>query len=45
MRIDKNDRRQAYNDSLDWLQRDEHIIWLLSLFFAYAYYLLTTEEA
>jgi hypothetical protein len=45
MRAEKNDPGQKYNDFWDWLRYDQHIIWLVSLFFAYAYYLLTTEEA
>jgi hypothetical protein len=29
----------------DWLRNDGHIIWIISLVFAYGAYLLTTEEA
>jgi hypothetical protein len=44
MRIDKNNG-QRYNDFGDWLRADGHVIWLISLVFAYAAYLVTTEEA
>ena len=44
MRIDKQTGRE-YNDFWDWLQDDGHLIWALTLVFAYAAYLLSTEEA
>ena len=43
MRIDKNNG-QRYDDFLDWLRTDAHALWLISLVFAYAAYLATTEE-
>ena len=43
MRADK-DTRQRYNDFYDWLRNDGHTIWIISLAFAYAYYLMTTAE-
>lgn len=42
MRVDKNDPRQVYEDFVDWLR--QHPIWIIGLVFAYAYYLVTTEE-
>jgi len=44
MRAEKNNPRQVYVDFWDWLRMCGHVFWILSLFFAYAYYLLTTEE-
>jgi hypothetical protein len=44
MRIDNNDPNKRYNDYSDWLFRDEHIIFLLSLVLGYIYYLKTTTE-
>jgi hypothetical protein len=43
MRADKNNGR-VYEDFWDWLGNDGHTIWILTLLFAYAYYLATTEE-
>jgi len=43
MRADKN-TGQKYNDFWDWLRTDGHTIWIISLVFAYAYYLMTTVE-
>jgi len=45
MRIDKNDPSEGYADFWDWLTRSWHILYVISLFFAYVVYLLTTEEA
>jgi hypothetical protein len=44
MRAEKNDPGQVYDDFWDWLRTDQHAVWIISLFFAYLYYLLTTEE-
>jgi hypothetical protein len=43
MRADKYNG-QIYEDFWDWLRDDGHFIWIISLVFAYARYLLTTEE-
>ncbi len=43
MRYDKNNG-QYYNGFADWLFDDGHVLWIISLFFAVAAYLLTTEE-
>jgi hypothetical protein len=43
VRIDKNSG-QEYEDFWAWLRDDGHIVWAISLMFAYAAYLLTTEE-
>jgi hypothetical protein len=43
MRADKNSG-QIYADFWDWLRDDGHVIWIISLVFAYAHYLMTTEE-
>lgn len=43
MRMDKN-TGQVYDDFWDWLRNDGHTIWIISLFFAVAEYLITTEE-
>ena len=43
VRVDKN-TGQEYEDFGDWLRNDGHIVWIISLVFAYAAYLLTTEE-
>ena len=45
MRVDKGNPEHRYNDFWDWLfNYREHTIWLISLVFAYLYYLKTTEE-
>ena len=44
MRVDKNDPRIVYDGFFDWLQTDNHFVWIISLVFAYVYYLMTTEE-
>lgn len=44
MRVDKENPEQRYNDFWVWLQTGWNAIWLLSLAFAYVYYLMTTEE-
>ncbi len=44
MRADKNNPQKVYEDFWDWLRTDWHPLWLISLFFAYVYYLLSTEE-
>jgi len=44
MRVGKNNPRQKYNDYWDWLLTGWHPVWLMSLFFGYLYYLMTTEE-
>ena len=43
MRADKNSG-QVYDDFWDWLRKDGHTIWIISLVFAYVAYLTTTEE-
>lgn len=43
MRADRN-TGQTYDDFWGWLLADLHVFWIISLFFAYVYYLLTTEE-
>jgi hypothetical protein len=43
MRLDNNNG-QEYQGFGDWLFNDGHMVWIISLFFAYAAYLLTTEE-
>jgi hypothetical protein len=43
MRADKN-TGQIYDNFVDWLQTDGHLVWIISLVFAYAAYLMTTEE-
>ncbi len=43
MRRDKNNG-QIYENFADWLWDDGHTIWIITLFFAIAYYLMTTEE-
>ncbi len=45
MRVDKDDPGQVYEDFWDWVRTGWHAIMLISLFFAYLYYLATTEEA
>jgi hypothetical protein len=42
MRVDKIPPRQVYQDFFDWLNR--HPIWLINIFLAMLYYLMTTEE-
>ena len=44
MRVEKNNPQQMYNDFWDWLFTSWHLIWIISLVFAYLYYLMTTEE-
>jgi len=44
MRVEKDNPEQRYNDFWDWLVAGWHAILLISLFFAYIYYLMTTEE-
>ncbi len=44
MRAEKNDPGQRYDNFWDWVLADLHALWLISLAFAYIYYLLTTEE-
>jgi hypothetical protein len=44
LRVDKN-KGQPYEDFWDWLRTDGHAIWIISLVFAYAAYLVTTDEA
>ena len=43
MRAEKN-TGQRYNDFWGWLRTEGHIIWIISLVFAYLYYFMTTEE-
>jgi hypothetical protein len=43
MRVDRK-TGQSYENFGHWLLTDRHIIWIISLFLAYAYYLGTTEE-
>jgi hypothetical protein len=43
MRVDKNNG-QVYEDFVDWLRTDRHIIWIISLLFAVVAYYVTTEE-
>lgn len=42
MRRDRNNG-QIYRDFWDWLRDDGHVIWLISLIFAYVAYLGTTD--
>jgi len=42
MRIDRN-TGQTYKDFWDWLRRG-HIIWMFIIFFAYGWYLGSTEK-
>ena len=42
MRIDKNSPHQVYDSFAEWLQW--HPVWFLNVVFAYAYYLVSTEE-
>ena len=42
MRVNKNDPRQVYEDFVDWLRW--HPLWIIGMVFAYAYYLVSTEE-
>jgi len=44
MRVDKNEPHKTYKDFWDWLFGDWHIIFAISLFIAYFYYLMTTVE-
>jgi hypothetical protein len=44
MRVDKN-TGQSYEDFWHWLRIDAHAVWIISLVFAYAAYLMTTDEA
>jgi hypothetical protein len=44
MRVEKDNPEQKYNDFWDWLRTGWHPLWLISLAFAYLYYLMTTEE-
>ena len=44
MRIDNNEPNKTYKDFWDWLFKDRHIIFLLSLVIGYYYYLTTTTE-
>jgi len=44
MRAEKGNPEQYYYDFWDWLRTGWHSIWLISLVFAYMYYLVTTEE-
>lgn len=43
MRADRNNG-QIYDDFWDWLRNDGHLVWIISLVFAYAAYILTTED-
>jgi len=43
MRIDRN-TRQTYKNFGDWLFNGGHLIWILALFFAYGWYLGSTDE-
>jgi hypothetical protein len=42
MRADKDDPMQVYVDFWDWLY--QHPLWMVGVIFAYAYYLVSTEE-
>jgi hypothetical protein len=42
MRADRN-TGQTYKDFWDWLRRG-HIIWIIFIFFAYGWYLGSTEK-
>ena len=42
MRADKDDPMQVYVDFWDWLY--QHPLWMAGVIFAYAYYLVSTEE-
>ena len=44
MRAEKNNPEQVYSDFGDWVFTGLNAVWLMSLVFAYLYYLLTTEE-
>jgi hypothetical protein len=44
MRSDNNEPNKIYKDFGDWLLRDWHIIFLVSLVIGYFYYLITTTE-
>jgi hypothetical protein len=45
MRIENNEPHRIYKDFWDWLFKDGHIIYVISLFLAYFFYLITTSEA
>ncbi len=45
MRVDKENPSEVYADFWDWVTRSWHVVLLLSLFFSYFVYLLTTDEA
>jgi hypothetical protein len=44
MRIDNKDPHKIYKDFWDWLSRDGHIYFVLSLAIAYYYYLISTTD-
>jgi hypothetical protein len=44
MRVEKENPAQMYDDFWDWLRTGLHPIWVITLFFAYLYYLMTTKE-
>jgi hypothetical protein len=43
MRAEKNNPTQRYNSYYEWLVNG-HQVWILSLFFGYLYYFMTTDE-
>jgi len=44
MRIDNKDPNKIYKDFWDWLSRDGHTIFVLSLAIGYYYYLISTTD-
>jgi hypothetical protein len=44
MRVDRNDPSQTYRDFFDWITCEWRPVLIITLVFAYLYYLLTTEE-
>ena len=44
MRVERNNAHQEYRDFWEWLMAGWHPIWIITLFFGYAYYLATTAE-
>ncbi len=44
MRAEKKNPGQRYNDYWDWILTGWNPVWIVSMVFGYAYYLLTTYE-
>jgi hypothetical protein len=44
MRAERNNPNQVYRDFWDWLLSGWHPVWIITLLFGYAYYLITTAE-